>query len=408
MSPLRSISHIALVTLALPTLWACGAEESQGADAGASAADASVLPDGGIDCGREAGPPNAERFVVVARPYTDEGQQSGAWEVLTLATDGTLSATGSRFDMGRASGGVVEFTPDGKLGFVALDDGSLGVFRIDDDGNVTVLQNSLNEEFYASGVSVGADGNYAYVLSANWRENGGGIARLAIGCDDSIVDEGLVAAGKLPWAMRWTSTGDALVAADDLGDSPLEQDLHLVATNSFASPLASTTVFPDRDAIVGSMAITADDRFVLLGDNSGFSGLPNRVGVARLDSSGIEEVQVLTPIDDPFAIATSPFDDAAIVVSGFGNAIFKLSYDPANATAPFENSGELAYQGARPQLPADLVQITRGDLLGLVLIAENQGLRRVRFEGGGAVTDLGLSAFGESFAAIVGAVGVQP
>ena len=227
MSPLRSISHIALVSLALPTLWACGAEDSSGVDGGALAADASTLPDGGgVDCEREPGPATAERFVVVARPYNDEGQQSGAWEVLKLATDGTLSATGKRFEMGRASGGVVEFTPDGKLGFVALDDGSLGVFRIDDDGNVTVLQSSLSEEFYASGVSVEAEGNYAYVLSANWRENGGGIARLAIGCDDSIVDEGLVAAGKLPWAMRWTSTGDALVAADDLGDSPLEQDLH--------------------------------------------------------------------------------------------------------------------------------------------------------------------------------------
>jgi hypothetical protein len=35
-------------------------------------------------------------------------------------------------------------------------------------------------------------------------------------------------------------------------------------------------------------------------------------------------------------------------------------------------------------------------------------LRRVQFAGGGVVTDLGLTTFGESFSAIVGALGVQP
>ncbi|MCP4447296.1 MAG: hypothetical protein GY811_18405 [Myxococcales bacterium] len=393
----RPLSLFVVAALASTALLACGDEGKERGDA--DAADAT--------CVRESRPENGTRYVVVSRPYGEDGMPATTWEVLELAPDGSLAVTGKLFEMGRATGGMVAFTPDGEIGLVAQEDGSLGVFRIGPSGDVTVLHEALTGDFYAGEVVIGEAGTDAFVLSENWRNNGGGVFRVSIGCDGSIEDEGLLAAAKLPRGLLWTA-GGAVVAAHDLGDSELALDIHLVADGNFASPVSSTTLFPDRDAIVASMATTADERFVLLGDNSDFSGVENRVGVARITSGAVEAVQVLTPLLDPYAIATSPFDDAAIVVSGFGDAIFKLTYDPASTTTPFVVDGELEYLGADPQLPADLVQITRGDLLGLVLIGENQGVRRVRFDGEGGVTDLGVTATGDSFKAIPGAIGVQP
>lgn len=395
-------------TLAVLLSLGCGSESTDVAVDGGSGADAGAAVDGGSGCVREAGPANASRFVVVSRPYGDAGVSASTWQVLELSVEGELTATDTSFTMGRATGGVVAFTPDGEIGIVPQEDGSLGIFRIDQSGAVSVLHEHFTGDFYAGSVVMGQQGDVAYVLSTNWRENGGGVFQLSIGCDGSVKDEGLLVAAKLPLGMLLLEAGGAVIAAQDLGNSALEQDVHLVASDMLAMPTASTTIFPDRDAIVGSIAITADEQYVLVGDNSGFSGVPNRVGVARVGANSLESVQLLTPLEDPYAMATSPFDDAAIVVSGFGNAIYQVSYNPESGDAPFVIAGELAYSGAPPQLPADVVQIQRGELLGLVLIAENQGIRRIRFEGGGVILDLGLSAFGESFAAIVGAVGVQP
>lgn len=74
---------------------------------------------------------------------------------------------------------------------------------------------------------------------------------------------------------------------------------------------------------------------------------------------------------------------------------------------PFRIEGELAYEGARPQLPGAAVRIDRGTLRGRVLVSENVGVRSVAFELDGP-RDLGLFSFGEGLPAIVGAIGVTP
>jgi hypothetical protein len=51
--------------------------------------------------------------------------------------------------------------------------------------------------------------------------------------------------------------------------------------------------------------------------------------------------------------------------------------------------------------------VTRGSLEGLVLVSENVSIRRIQFEGGGVVTDLGLTSLSDGVPAIAGAVGVQ-
>jgi hypothetical protein len=106
------------------------------------------------------------------------------------------------------------------------------------------------------------------------------------------------------------------------------------------------------------------------------------------------------------AIVTSPYDDAVLVVSGFGDAVHVLSYHP-DGEPPFVDDGEPIYVASRPALPGDAV-LVGGAFPDLVLVAENQAIRRFRFAGGGAVTDLGRTAVGDSFEAIPGALGVQP
>ena len=70
--------------------------------------------------------------------------------------------------------------------------------------------------------------------------------------------------------------------------------------------------------------------------------------------------------------------------------------------------GELTYVGASPQLPLVAAPITRGSLNGLVLVSENSGVRSVRFEHDGTVTDLGLFDLGPALEDATGALGVAP
>ncbi len=406
---MRSALSTILLAALLPLALACGSDggSESGVDAGqgADAATDDRADAGSIGCVRDARPENGQRYVVVARPYGDEGGQSSAWEVLSLSEEGALSSTGETFTMGRATDGVVHLTPDGEIGFVAQDDGTLGVFRTDADGRVTVLQEAYQADFYAAEVVLTAGGDAAYVIDSNWRENGGGIYRLRIDCDGGVQSEGLMGAGKLPRGMSPLASGDAVITASDFGESGSDLDVHLV--NASFEAVSSVAVFPDREAIISALDVTASGDYALIGDGSGFSSVPNRVAIARVTDSAVEPVQVISPLLDPFAIVASPYDDGALVVSGFGDALFHLAFDSTSAE-PFSNTGELSYTGSSPELPADAVLIDRGNLLGLVLIAETRGVRLVQFDGDGGIIDLGLSPIGESFGAIVGAIGVQP
>ncbi|MBX3274732.1 MAG: hypothetical protein KF729_30980 [Sandaracinaceae bacterium] len=388
-----------------------GASDAGGADAGATdggALDAGATDGGAIDagpgeCPRALAPADRVRRVVVSHPFTDGGDDD-RYEVLTLAEDGTLAQPGTTFNMRRASGGEIVFTPDGEIGFVAQSDGSVGVFRLDADGRPTVLNPALREGFYASHVVMDPSGAHAWVLDAQWRESGGGIYRLAIGCDGRVRATTKVAEARLAYAMALRADGRALVAARDILDSPEGADAHLVDLGAPAVR-ASADAFDD-DWIASSAALSANGRHFLVADNAAFSG-GDRVAVVGVAGDALSRVQVLSPIQDPVSIALSPFDDLALVVSGFGDAIFVVDYTP-DAASPFAVRGPLTYVGARPALPGAAVTITRGALRGLVLVAENVSVRRVRFDGGGAVTDLGAHSVGEGVPAIVGAIGVQP
>ena len=234
---------------------------------------------------------------------------------------------------------------------------------------------------------MGPEPDIAYVLSDQWRNNGGGIYRLRIGCDGTITDEGLVAASKLPYTMTFLPAGSGtqrvLVAARDILSSPATGlDVHLLDWSATPSWVTGADAFGDDEAIVSSAALTADNRYLLVADNSVVLASGGRVAAVEVLASSLRAAQVLEGIEDPSSMVTSPFGAAALVTGTQSDSITVLDYNPSNASAPFTVRGPLSTT-SKPQLPADAVMIRRGQLTGRVIIADNLGLRQVQFEKGG-------------------------
>jgi hypothetical protein len=392
-------------------------------DPGAAPDAGDVWPDDtgldtGIDawthpCPRLPGPNDFVRKVVVALPYEAEGAPSNRFTVLDLSLEGTLTPTGTIFEMGRAFWGDIGFTPDGRVGLVEEQNGDLGVFRFEDDGSVTVVAPAFSGSFYASDVVMDPNvGDRAWVLNSQWRENGGGLYAVHLECDATPIDEGLAVPGKLARGLSFAQKdpGFALVGAVDLMDSETGDNTHLLSLSGEPSYRAGTNAFGDDFASISVVKATRDGLYVLLGDNQEFANpdLPNRVAVARIQDGSLTPRQVLTPILDPIAIVESPWGNALLVVSGYGNDAFVLSYDPL-ADPPFVNTGSVAWgEAGKPQLPGGAVLIERGALEGLVLMSEVRGIRTLRFAADGTVADLGLTVLGEGIENMPGAIGVQP
>jgi len=385
---------------------ACG-----GDDAG-TAVDAPVDSSMISGCPRTPAAPDRARHVVVSRPYDAAGAQAGGYEVLDLSVDGTLTRPGRLFTMGRALTGTIAFTPDGEVGIVALENGKLGVFRLDASGAPTVVHSELGGAFYASRVVIEERGDRALILDGNTRDNGGGIYLVTIGCDGTLTEHGMLAAGRLPAGLAFGGSAPqgvpAIVAAADLLDSPAGNDVHLLDWSDTPARVVGVDAFGDDLAIVGGSALTHTGDTFLVGDVSQFSGLPNRVAVVSIDNGLHPELTAhpTVPVEDPEAIAASPFDNTAVVASAFGDALFVL--DAGGPQGAWRVRGEVAYRGAPPQLPGDLATIDRGALQGRVLVSENVSVRQLAFRAGGVVEDLGSLAFGSGLHNISGAIGVTP
>lgn len=352
-------------------------------------------------CPRVPAAADRERFVVVAHPFSASGGND--YEVLRLGASGVLStATVATFTMGRAFDGEIAFTPDGEVGLIAQEDGTVGVFTLDSAGNASVIHAGLAGEFYAARVLVDREGARALVIDSQTIENGGGVYALDIGCDGSLSGETLLLEGNLIYDLAPLADDDWVAYAKALPGGETGNDVHRVTIGDAIEVGAGVDAFPsDDDAIVYDMAATSEGRFALIADANAFSGTGNRVSVVNVGAlSRVTELVV----EDPASIAVSPHGDAFLVTSFAGDAIFAGTYDATSVTA----FGELTYSGGGPQLPGNAVTITRGSLSGLTLIAENLGIRRVRFAGGGVVTDLGRTSLGTGSDTITGAIGVQP
>jgi hypothetical protein len=399
------------------------------ADAAREAHEAATAHDAG-GCHGALAAADRTRRIVVSHPFDTAENASGDFEVFAIDGMGVITQPNVHFALGPTTEGVIAFTPDGAVGLVAEDDGSLGVFQLDETGAPHVVATSQKGSYYATGVVMDPSGDRAYVIDDQTTGNGGGIYVVSIACDGSVKDEGLLTAADLPSTVIPVGGGDAVILAKNVKGSPLlpdggadasgdaaardgalppGNDAVLVPWPSAAKVLGTADPFHDELAIVSAATLTHDGRYVLLGDNSQFSGIPNRVGVVSVGVGTIAAAGVVDNLNDPEGIVASPFDDAILVTSAFDNAIYALSRSESG-TAPFALSGPVAYKGPAPQLPGNVVMIGRGTLNGRVLVAENQAIRALTFAAGGVITDLGPTASGDagSTASIVGAIGVQP
>ena len=382
-----------------------------GAMDAAAGADLATTLDLASACPRPPQPDDAPRAIIVSHPYAaTTGSPASDWELLTLAATGAIAQPGLHFTMGRATSGTVVFTPDGELGFAAQEDGSIGVFRLRAGMPPEVVEAGHMRGFSAHALVVAPAGDVLYALDAETVDNHGGLYALPIGCDGTLGAETLLTAADVPYAIAALPAGQAALYARTMPGAPAGETAHRVTLGPPLARTAGAAAFPTApaDAIVASATLTHDGRYVLFGDNSEFASVPNRVAAIEVTASGLRAAQVLTPVKDPVALVASPFDNAALVVSGYDDAILGLDYDPSNASAPFTLRGPITYTGAKPQLPGAAVLVTRGALRGRVYVSENLGVRQVRFDSDGNIADLGRYPLGNGYAAIAGAIGVTP
>ena len=378
-----------------------GAADGGGGDGGG---------DGGAATGCRATPPDPDRdrVVIVALPYADDGSPANQWAVWRLGRDGSLTDTGARLTAGRATTGRVQFTPDGSLALAAQADGTVVVFGIDEDGVVSVIEEGWDDDIYAGTLSVHPSGERAWLINESWPESGGGAFAVDIDCETGALtraDETFVT--KNANAMVHIAPDRALVAGRLVAGGPAADELSLVQLTD-RTALTSADPFGDDEAIVSDLAAFPANGGLLavLADNNLFSESSNRLGPVTLRG---DEMTPGAPVsvEDPVSVVASPFGDAVLVSSGYGDTafVFRVTDDDA---APLEAAGSPTWVGRGPSLPADAVVVQGGPSDGLVLLVEVEGVRRLRFVGGGEVVDLGLTGFGGGIDQIPGAIGVQP
>ena len=359
-------------------------------------------------CPRLPAPADRVRKVAVSLPYDTNGDPANAWMFLDLSAEGALAPTGTTLQMGPAFGGQVTFTPDGAVGIVPQNDGTLGVFRVGADGTPVVVHAAFKGSFYADRVVMAPEGDHAWVLDGEWANIGGGVYRVDIACDGTLSDQGRVLASKLPRALLPLPgrPDRAVLAADDTLGSPAGMDVHLLGWGASPTLLGSAQAF-GADAIVTGATVTPDGKYVLLGDNDEISGTPNSITVVAVTGDSLS-LPGNFPFNDPVVLLAAPAGGTVLAMSGYGNALFVLDRDDGNATTPFSNRGEVAYMGGKPQLPGAAALIDRGALSGMVLVTEVAGIRTVWMKADGTVTDLGVTSLGEGYTGMPGAIGVQP
>jgi hypothetical protein len=339
--------------------------------------------------------------VVISHPFgADAGAKATEFEVLDLTADGTLSrpSPAVTFSMGTALDAPIVFTPDGEIGLVAQDDGTVGIFRLGASGPVVI--DPAFKAGYAQRVTVSSDGTRAFVMDPNTDNNNGGVYEIGIGCDGKPTSHGRVVTGGLAYALALlpaTPTKGVLVQGTKLA---------LIDLSGAAPALgASAAPFPDGDAIPSSVAVTPDGKYALVSDDGAIAG--NRIGVVSLGATPAPVSVLSTPF--PAAVVASPYANAAIVLNDDStDQIHVISYDPSNTAAPFAITGELVYKFGKPQIPVTASTIDRGALKGAVFVGENVAVRQLRFEANGDVTDVAKLDSPAGLTGIVGVVGVQP
>lgn len=347
--------------------------------------------------------PNRVRKLVVARPYDDDAMPSGLFVVHDIALDGSLSPPSGQFTLARASGGKIQFTPDGTVGYVRLDDGKVGAFRLLADGSTEIIHQAFQPSEYVSQVVIDPSGEYLYMITVGFRNVSGGIYRAKIDCKTGeLTDEGLITPAKLAYGMEFISKTKAYVEAFDIADTEVLGHVHEITVGESITRVQSGIAFTTEDVGLGGFAVTPDAKFAIVGDSGLFN--THSVSVVSLTPT-IAPVQNF-PAEDPYDIIVSPFGNAAVVLESQGDNIQVYAVDTTKSE-PLTLRGPL--QTAVPKLlPTDLVMVRQGELNGHAFVTENVGIRHIVFRPSGTVDDLGLTSNGAGLAGISGAIGVQP
>jgi DNA-binding beta-propeller fold protein YncE len=382
-------------------------EAGPGVDGGTAAdgapLDASASPSA---CPRALGQADRPRKIVVSHPFKEGGGKTGLFEVLDLGTDGTITRPGVTFEMHPAFSAIA-FTPDGQVGLVAQDDGTLGVFAFDAAGAVRVVHAAFKANFSASHVVVSRDGARAFILDPQSPTFTGGVHEVAIGCDGTLTYVGFVVPGGFAHAMTLMPNDPdrAVLVGRKALDSADGAYVHRLDFAG-ASPkrLASGKAFDDDGAIASHVAVTLDGKYALVTDNGFEKG--NRMVAVALDTM-TPGTPITTP--SPAAAVMSPFGNAALLLNSDGtDALRVVRYSPNDPATPFAITGEITYVGKKTELPTFAHVVDRGALRGRVVVSEVTTLRQVRFAPEGTVTDLGQFDLGGGSANIVGSMGAQP
>ncbi len=351
---------------------------------------------------------DAPRTIVISHPFDAKGSKDVRYERLVLAPSGAVERPNVVFSMGRNFDRDIVFTPDGVIGLSAQDDGTVGVFRVEADGKVTVVDAAWKGKGYVERVVMGKDGARAFLLDMNTKGNGGGVYEVAIGCDGKLEDRGQVLAGDNPAALAWLPNEVALVAGKTLGASAPADDLHLLdLAPSPGKRIGGGAAFADKDAIASSVAVSRDGKLAVVADNGIVVG--SRLGVATLSGTTATRLATIA-VKNPVSVAFSPFGNAAMVVGSDGeDAFYRAKVDTANATTPFlVDSAPIPYKFKKPQLPGEAHVLDRGPLKGRVVVAEVSGVRQVTFTAAGAIEDALYTELstGDDLAGSVGALGL--
>src|SRR5207302_1216896 len=127
--------------------------------------------------------------------------------------------------------------------------------------------------------------------------NGGGIWAFDIACDGTLGTPARLGTIETPDAIDFLhgAPGQAVLASGATLGSPATDDVHWIDLSGAApSLLGSAPVFADHQALASAVAVTEDDAYALVADNGIFAG--SRVGVARLDGSGLAAVGELSGV----------------------------------------------------------------------------------------------------------------
>ena len=327
-------------------------------------------------------------YIVYATPYLSDGTPASNW--VFLAQDGSSQD----FSMGRSSMGEISISSDGSWGVVPQEDGSVGVFRVQ-NGQVSVLHESLtlstaHRNIYTTQVWLDSINGRLWIVDSNWPDNGGGLFVADIDCSSgqiAIAEDVFRSKNALEIApfSSFGNTADSLIfLSREVNETAQQVTIFDADTHEMTH---SAQAFDDDEAIFSALA--TDGEHILAGDNSQFSGVPNRVSHLKLMNNTLER-QTIIEVEDPIAI--NIYEGLALIASGFGNSLWQYNLSDSSLT-------ELSLSPSI-ELPSAIIQHDQH-----FYVAENTAIRHILFEQG-EFTDQGFIVDTSGVEGIIGAIGL--